>query len=205
MTQLPPTLNIFYLHGFRSSPLSFKAQLFKQELPRFQALHSEYNFALHIPQLPVSPKACYDELAQAIQERLQVKEQVVLLGSSLGGFYANILAAQFGLKCVLVNPAVYPEKTLEKDIGSNTNYHTGIEEEFLQEYLDQLLDLKTDSPIAKLKNILLLVQSGDETLNYQEALDYFAGCNVNLTIGGNHSFENFEDYLPIIYRFFVTH
>ena len=51
------------------------------------------------------------------------------------------------------------------------------------------------------KNTLVFLESGDEVLNYVEAAKYYRGSNIDITIGGNHSYESITKKLQKIVKF----
>ncbi|MFN9211558.1 MAG: YqiA/YcfP family alpha/beta fold hydrolase, partial [Betaproteobacteria bacterium] len=76
---------LLYLHGFRSTPQSRKAQ---QIAARMAALGRADEYVC--PQLPASPRAAA-QLLEDIAARVPVA-QLAVIGSSLGGYYATWLA-----------------------------------------------------------------------------------------------------------------
>ncbi|MEO8170793.1 MAG: YqiA/YcfP family alpha/beta fold hydrolase, partial [Oxalobacteraceae bacterium] len=76
---------ILYLHGFRSSPLSFKAQLLAE---RMRSLGRSAQYLC--PQLPASPRAAMAQALELVQSC--PAQQLSIIGSSLGGYYATWLA-----------------------------------------------------------------------------------------------------------------
>src|SRR4051812_31091307 len=118
---------IVYLHGFRSSPQSFKARVLADHLQKM-GRHSEYQ----CPQLPASPRQAI-HLASSIVKQA-APDQVTLVGSSLGGYYATWLAEQFGCRAVLLNPAIKPPRDLEQYVGVTTAFHSDEPFEFKHEY-----------------------------------------------------------------------
>lgn len=183
--------SLIYIHGFNSSPQSMKAQLLLRYFEQHQAADR-----IHVPALPPSPKE-----AMALLEQLIARSgPVALLGSSLGGFYATWLAQHHGLQAVLVNPAVQPSQLLRQYIGQNANYHTGEEYEFEPQWVDQLKAYELDE-IRYPENLLVLLQTADETLNWQDAWDYYADCHLYRGLGGSHGFEDFDTFIPLVLRF----
>ena len=81
---------ILYLHGFCSSPASWKARLLSEEMQR-RGLSAQ----LFCPQLSPVPA-----IAMAAMEAWLAtqKQPVTVIGSSLGGHYASYLAARHGLR-----------------------------------------------------------------------------------------------------------
>lgn len=123
-----------------------------------------------------------------------------LVGSSLGGLYASVAAQQHGLPAVLVNPAVVASLTLESFIGRQTNFHTGEHFEFTAQHVRDLRQLEA-RPLTDLQRYWLMVETGDEVLDYRAALDRFQGARLTLIEGGDHSFTRFADYLDDIICF----
>lgn len=124
----------------------------------------------------------------------------VLIGSSLGGFYANYLVEKSGCKAVLVNPAVYPYDLLQAYLGPQSNQYTGESYTLGSQDMVELRDLA----VAQMKcpaNRYLLLQTADETLDFSQASDYFSGCKSVIEYGGDHSFQRFERWLPSIAKF----
>ena len=120
-----------------------------------------------------------------------------LVGSSLGGLYASVAAQQHGLAAVLVNPAVVASVTLETFTGQQTNLHTGEHFEFTVQHVFDLRQLEA-TPLSDLQRYWLMLETGDEVLDYRAALDRFQGARLTLLEGGDHSFTRFADYLDDI-------
>lgn len=184
---------IFYLHGFNSSPDSLKARLF------VDYCHSRGVTDVSVPSLPYDPFRAMSLLEAAVGP--YAAEIALLVGSSLGGYYATYLAERYGLKAALINPAVAPGDSLQKDfLGMHKNMYTGEEYEFTRAHVDFLRTLNVEK-IRTSANYLLCVQTGDEVLDYRLALNLYADSEQLVEQGGNHSFENFEAVLPRILQF----
>ena len=113
-----PTL--IYIHGFLSSPYSYKAQQtqawLKENRPDWQYL---------CPALNPYPNEIVDTLTRCIEKALDAAEPVYLMGSSMGGFWATYLSNQYGLKSVIINPAVDVLDLMPKYLDQELkNYHT---------------------------------------------------------------------------------
>lgn len=187
-----PDTACLYLHGFLSSPQSQKAQqllaFYQQQLTTEQ---------LCIPELPFAPSDAL-ALARAELKRLQSEfAQVYVIGSSLGGFYATHLAQTEGVAAVLVNPAVRPFDLFEHYLGPNTHYYTGEVHELTLAHIEQLRSMNHDC-IEQPERLLLLLQTGDETLDYRLAAALYRRCPGWLEGGGTHSFEHFIGRMPMI-------
>ena len=177
---------ILYLHGFRSSPQSTKARLLAEAL---QA--GGQGDRLFCPALSHVPFAA---IAQAEAILAEHGRALTLVGSSLGGFYATWLAEKHDLRAVLVNPAIVAPVSLDEYVGMQTNLYTGESFDFTAEHVAQLRGLEV--PRISPEKYLLMVEVGDEVLDYREAVSRYAGCHQMVFEGGDHSFTRFADCLP---------
>jgi len=184
-------LTLVYLHGFMGSSQSQKARQTREWMC------SEFpHVNLWVPDLPYSPLGVVEQ----INEKLESVRDAVFVGSSMGGFYANYFSEQRGEKAVMINPAVYPHKLLEKYVGPQRSPYTGEAFEFREEYLLQLQELLVgDMKSPELR--LVLLQTGDETLDYREAEAYYKCSQCVVEQGGDHGFVNYPQYLPTIASF----
>ena len=180
---------IVYLHGFNSSPRSHKAQVLGRYLAQ-RGLASHYA----CPALSVLASEALQEI-----ERHVSGPQVCFVGSSLGGFYATYLAEKHGAKAVLINPAIEPHVGLRAYLGPQKNLHTGEPYELTEAHLRawQTLAGQRITP----QRYLLLVETGDEVLDYREAVRRYAGCEQVVVPGGDHSLQSFPQHLPRIVEF----
>lgn len=185
--------DILYIHGFLSSPQSAKARQMQDHARRHPELR------LQVPALPVDPAAALDILEALVR---QSPTPPGLIGSSLGGFYANILAARHGLRAVLLNPAVHPHRLLAAYAGEQRNYHTGVASEVRPEHFRLLEQLEVGPPHPE--RLWVLLETGDETLDYRQAEQFYAACNVDITQGGSHTYEGFAERLPDIVAFLTS-
>jgi predicted esterase YcpF (UPF0227 family) len=183
--------SLIYIHGFNSSSRSWKAQLLVRLFEASGASHR-----LLVPDLPPCPR---DAMAM-LEATLAGAGPAALVGSSLGGFYATWLAQHHDLRAVLINPAVRPWRLLEKYIGDNANYHTGEEYRFEPEWVDQLHHYGVDEP-ARPDNLMVMLQTGDESLDWRDAWDYYGDCHLLRQLGGSHGFDDFDACIPLVLRF----
>lgn len=183
---------ILYLHGFRSSPASQKAQQLLRHMEA-QGL-SEYFVCLQLPISPSATIAMCDELI-ATSDRA-----VTVVGSSLGGYYATWLAQRHQLRAVLVNPAVIAHVSLQEYVGTQTNLHTGEAFEFTAEHINELKALEVTTLSAP-ERFWLMVETGDELLDYRLAVSKYAGARQTVLAGGDHSFSRWSDYLDDVIGF----
>jgi uncharacterized protein len=177
---------LIYIHGFNSSASSFKAALLRTRMERLGR-----SAELAYPDLPHRPLQ-----AIALLERLIVNagpERCALIGSSLGGFYATWLAERYGVRAVVVNPAVRPYELLKDALGTQTNLYTGTRYEFTEAHLEELRSLEVGSVIPR--HYLLIVRTGDEVLDYRDAVAKYRGSEQIVEEGGDHGFGDFDRYV----------
>ncbi len=184
---------ILYLHGFLSSPASAKARQLHAALAR-AGQAGEFL----CPQLPVSPRSAAEVALASAQ--LEDPARLVLVGSSLGGYYATWIAERLGCRAVLLNPAVRPYEHLRARVGVQIDHASGLEVQIHPEYLDELRALETPA-ITRPQRYLLIAATGDELLDYREMLDRYPGCSTRIVEGSDHALSDFEKYLPEVLRF----
>jgi len=190
---------IVYLHGFRSSPQSVKAALFGKAVA---ALPAAVRPRLHVPSLTHRPAVAIAIVAAWVVREVAPNpgERLTFVGSSLGGFYATHLAERFGARAVLVNPAIRPYDDLRPYAGIQTNLYTGESFEVTAAHFSELAALAVPR-ITRPERYFLLVQSGDEVLDWREAVAFYSGALQYVEGGGDHSFQRFGEQIPAILRF----
>lgn len=177
---------ILYLHGFNSSPTSLKARRLADALAIRGLGDRIFCPALsHVPDEAIAQ-------AEAIIE--SQPGSLTLVGSSLGGFYATFLAERHGLRAALINPLVALPLLSDSFIGEHLNLYTGERFNFTAEHVEQLWALETARVTPE--SYLLLVETGDEVLDYRQAVARYAGCRQRVFEGGDHSFTHFAEWLP---------
>ena len=184
---------ILYLHGFRSSPKSFKARVLQKALEDAGREHE-----LICPQLPASPKEAM-ALCLLLAER-HAPDNLVIIGSSLGGFYATWLAERMGVRAVLLNPSVDPLVNLEHHVGVTTAWHSSEPFEFRREYIDELAELRVGQ-ITSPERYFLLAATGDEVLDYRDMVTHYAGARQHVIKGSDHAIPEFAQYVDEVLAF----
>ena len=187
---------LFYLHGFNSSPQSKKAL----ETGRWKKLNTP-DIEFCCPQLSPYASEAMDTLKALVEDYLP--EPVYLVGSSMGGFFATCLVEQYNLPAVLINPAVNPSSGLHSWLGENRNFITGERWFFEPQHIEQYRDLNPQK-IKCQKNYKILLQTGDEVLDYRHAQERYKGCAIETEVGGDHSFVDYQQHIPAILKF-LTH
>jgi predicted esterase YcpF (UPF0227 family) len=180
---------IVYLHGFNSSPQSHKAQVMARHLAA-RGLAAHYA----CPALPPLAR----EAVAAIEALMagQPAGRFCFVGSSLGGYYATWLAEKHDARAVLLNPAIEPHVGLRAFLGEQKNLHTGASYVLTQAHLRDWEALWV--PRVTPERYLLIVETGDEVLDYRRAVARYAGCEQIVVPGGDHALQSFERHLPRI-------
>jgi predicted esterase YcpF (UPF0227 family) len=183
---------LIYLHGFNSSPASHKSQVMKAQL---EGRGMGHLFAC--PELPDTPQEAIGTIEQAIAGRDPAA--LTFLGSSLGGFYATYLAEKLGCRAVLINPAIRPHVGLEPYLGTQRNLHTGRPYELTRAHLEgwRALVVERIDP----EKYLLLLETGDEVLDWREAARKYEGARAAIRDGGDHSLQSFPEHIGRILAF----
>lgn len=190
----PSPSHLLYLHGFRSSPQSFKAR-------RLHAWIRAHRPDLHwwCPQLPPSPREAITQVEQGLAD--WPRERMAVVGSSLGGFYATVIAERWGCPAVLLNPAVDPARDLSAHIGEQTAFHDpGQRFHFRPEFVDELRALRP-AALTRPERYFAVIAKGDEVLDWHEMADRCAGAQIRLLEGGDHALSDFDDHLPSLLNF----
>ncbi len=183
---------LIYLHGFNSAPASHKATVLHEHL-------RQRGLARHFlcPALPHRPAAAIALVEAAIAQH--DLRSITLIGSSLGGFYATYLAEKLGLKAILLNPAVYPHRDLTRYLGPQRNLYTGDPYDLTDLHVRELAALWVER--IDPKRYFLIVETGDEVLDYREAVARYAGARQIVVEGGDHALRCFTDQLAAILEF----
>ena len=196
-----PTTHLLYLHGFRSSPQSMKAQ---KVAARVRADHP--GVVWWCPQLPPSPAEAMDLVVRGTAN--WPRDSMAVVGSSLGGFYARWFSLQTGCPAVLLNPAPFPARDLSAYIGEQAAWHDPQERFFFQAgFVDELKAQQAD--IERLAaqrptgadDLFAIVSKGDEVLDWREMQTFCAGGKVRLLDGSNHAISDFDDHMDEVFAF----
>lgn len=186
---------LLYLHGFTSAPQSHKALALQTRMQERGC-----GDAYICPQLPPSPRA-----AIALAENIitAAATPITLVGSSLGGYYATWLAERHADRvrgAIVVNPAVVAHLSLQRYIGPQATLYTGERFEFTAEHVAELRSFEV-AHIAHPERFWLLAETGDEVLDYRQAVAKYAGARQTVLDGGDHRFTRWDDYLDEIIAF----
>jgi predicted esterase YcpF (UPF0227 family) len=188
---------IVYLHGFNSGTGSVKAQQLRAAIAALEAKSRPEYF---VPQLHHWPARAMRETMAWIDAVQRDPGTVTFVGSSLGGFYATFLAERYAARAVLINPAIRPARSLASYLGPQRNPVTGEDYELTRDHFAELEAFEVVR-ITEPRRYFLLVQSGDELLDWREAVAFYAGAWQSVQGGGDHAFQRFESQIAPILRF----
>ncbi len=207
-------MKIVYLHGFRSSPNSAKAQILSagftalrltgtSSIESLAAKKISQNpsiaWEFHCPQLPASPK----QAIEFIVDQYAPGPQDCLIGSSLGGYYAAYLAQAFGCRCVLLNPAVAPSRDLAPYVGEHKMFHSDEAFFFRAEYLSQLKALEIDK-LSQPERYFMIAAKGDELLDWREMVARYPSGTLKLLQHGDHGLSDFSEHVDEVIHFCMS-
>ncbi|MEO8300127.1 MAG: YqiA/YcfP family alpha/beta fold hydrolase [Burkholderiales bacterium] len=188
------TAHLLYLHGFRSSPQSTKAQ----QTARWMRAHRP---EVHwwCPQLPAAP----NEVLQMLREGTAdwPRETMAVIGSSLGGFFATVLAETTGCRAVVLNPAVNPARDLAQHVGQQPSWHDPSVLIDVRPEFGAAFHAMTPGPLQHPERYFALIAKGDEVLDWREMTARYAGAHITLLEGGDHALSDFDRHLPEVLRF----
>lgn len=186
---------LIYLHGFRSAAASKKAVALGLALRHVRA-----DWEYITPNLSFDPLVASAQIDAIILRQANPKNNVTLVGSSLGGFYATVMAEKYGCRAVLLNPSLKPYETLAAYLGEQTNLYTGEAFTFTAANL-AVLQAMGFTQITNPERYMAIVEMGDELLNHHATLAEFAGATHIVVDGGNHDLASFPTHIASLLRF----
>ena len=184
---------ILYIHGLNSSPASTKARQLLSAMRQMGIAER-----LQVPALHHHPRQAIAQLEALIAAAGE--DQQVLVGSSLGGYYATFLAHRHGLKTLLINPSVLPHKRCAAFSEVQTNHYTGEIWRPTEDHVTALAELAVLAPQDP-QSCQVWLQTADETLDYRESEAFYRACSLRIQAGGDHGFQGFAERLPALFAF----
>ena len=181
---------VIYIHGFGSSGYGGKATQFREHYKTKEEVFIA-------PSLSYIPELAIKTLEEIIES---YDGEIKLIGSSLGGFYSIYLSSKYNLKAVLINPSIYPYKTLAKVLGNAPSFYDDSTFTWLPSHVESLKKYEVLS--VDDNNFMLLTQKGDETLNFQEGVNKLPKCHLVIEEGGSHGFDGIERHFEKVEIFF---
>lgn len=195
-----PKLLIVYLHGFRSSPNSSKAQLTGEAV--LSLVKEGKSIEWYCPQLPPSPQETMQMVCNKIEQT--GAQRLCIIGSSLGGFYATYLAERYPhAKTILLNPAVRAARELAPYVGQLTAYDSDEPFDWRAEYVDQLKEQQVER-ITHGERYFLLAAKGDELLDWREMVEHYPGAKHLIIEGSDHGITEYPQYLDQVVAFAIN-
>lgn len=185
------TGSILYIHGLNSAPASKKASTLTEVMQRL-GLECQ----LQVPALHHHPRQAIGQLEAAIAQL----GAPLLVGSSLGGYYATHLAERHGLKALLINPVVNPHRLFDGFLGTQENLYTGEQWELTLDHVQALAELEVAAPHDP-QRYQVWLQTADETLDYRQAERFYRACALRIQAGGDHGYQGFAAQLPSLLNF----
>ncbi len=156
-------MTLVYFHGYNSSPNSDKVRRLREVSPDTYAY-----------EIDVDPRISLPFLREAIRTQLNKEaEKVVFVGTSLGGWYAEKLAEEFGAKCVVINPCYWPSGILRRY-------------ELPETILDSYADMKLSETTK------FFISSNDEVIDFSPIRDVLMERNTSWFEGTSHRFNGPE-------------
>jgi predicted esterase YcpF (UPF0227 family) len=188
-----PITHLLYLHGFRSSPQSTKAR-------KFAAWVADHrpDLVWCCPQLAASPAQAMRDVEAAIAA--WPKARMAAIGSSLGGFYATVVAERHGCRAVLLNPGVDPARDLAAAVGATTAWHSDEPFVFRPEYVAELRAM-TPGPLTDPGRYFAVIAKGDEVLSWREMSGRYTGSPMLVLEGSDHALSDFDEQMPEVLAF----
>ncbi len=159
---------------------------------------TDHAYEWYCPQLLASPKESMDMVIKHIDQ--SKADRIVVIGSSLGGFYANYLTEKYKCKGVALNPAVYAARELEPHVGMLTAYDSEEPFDFKAEYIDELRALQVNQ-ITNSGRYFLIAAKGDELLDWKEMAAFYPGAKQLILEGSDHGIADYANHLPAVIEF----
>ncbi len=196
-------MRLLYLHGFRSSPQSAKAMTMHWHVLAYNAwVPPPQRINWHCPQLPPSPRLAMAKIMRWVRTG-DPYMPLAVIGSSLGGYYAALVAEATGCHCVLLNPAVYPARDLKAYIGRVKNWHDEGGYEFTQQHVDQLHAMEMQA-FSYPQRTMAIVSKGDEVLDWREMTVRYPAAHLKLLQRSDHAISEFDDFAEDVLSFVLT-
>jgi uncharacterized protein len=182
---------IVYLHGFNSGGRSQKAAWLRAQLAPAPVFAPDYPAHRAGEALRVLRK-----FIRRLRRENPQNRKLMLIGSSLGGFWAQWLAPEFGASLVLINPSLHPDETLARHTGRYRNEAAGGETVLTAEDVRALKAHRVEPCDPKVPTLVLL-DAQDEVLDYRIAETALRGCGTTIVYpGGSHRFDHLAEALP---------
>ena len=196
-------MNLIYIHGLDSDANSTKGVLLDEYCQKHHP-----DITVHRPNLNQPPQLVFDKLLKLVAE-LDADSKVILVGSSLGGYFATLVSNETGCPALLINPSTQPHITLQRfeaDKSADTLKIDDHQEKILHTTEGGWAITKSDLQWFKRHQLLtvenpsevtVMLKKGDELLdaNLSAAFYKHQGATVIAQEGGDHRFSDFAEHL----------
>ncbi|GBE29122.1 esterase YqiA [bacterium BMS3Bbin04] len=185
---------ILYLHGFASTGEGGKWGILRDAFPGVD---------VQSPTLPDDPIDCMEFVADLLSN---ADEPHVVIGTSLGGFYAYHIASMLNVPAIIINPSMEPWLGLEEAVGTVERFDTDGETfEWTQQHIENLKVLAMQSARAPGELIHFFLARDDELLDHTGIPDeYPEAASIRWFEDGGHRFERFAELVPAIREIFAS-
>lgn len=172
-------VSIFYCHGWGSHFDPSKNKI--RDLAKMRPVDGiTVDYTLH-------PQVVFDRFAAELKRH----QEAIVVGTSLGGFYAAWLGAEFDRPFIAINPSIIPSKTLQAYVGHGVS-HVGEPFELTEGCVTayEALSFRLDGQGT------IVLDMGDEILDAQATLDFVKGrLPVVMFDGGSHRFDHMAELI----------
>jgi hypothetical protein len=180
---------IIYIHGFRSTGDSEKAKQLKAAFP---------NHTVVAPNLSANPKQAIQQLHNIISSDIQ---STIVVGTSLGGFYATYLACIYDVPAFIINPSLEPHISLKSKVGKYKRFGSDEDYDFETPYVDELKVLfdKLHASDKDANNLHFYLSTDDDVIKFDKLDTLFPNKRgVKTFDNAGHRFSRFPEIFPDI-------
>ena len=179
---------IIYLHGFNSDGNSTTIKEIRKEIPGLLSISYDY----------INADIAFHQIQSLIENTLKPDPDLIIAGTSLGGFWANYFAQKFHLKCVLVNPAINPSVTLRKAVEFSPflNYNSGESREFTFKNADAYK--KYEVPVESGIDRSIVLGKNDEVIDYRKSEEKYRNKGKIILTEEGHRIEDYGRIVKIL-------
>lgn len=184
-------MTIIYLHGLDSDPNATKAVITHSHA-------KEHGIQVIRPDLNCPP----DEVVAKLLDLLKTYPNSVLIGSSLGGYFATLISDMTGTPAVLLNPSIRPDVSFRRFLADKFDGQNLTDDTIIYTttggWQIKYGDLAWfDAHRLTVKNpnkIKVLLKIGDELLDAHATQAFYQtyGAYVLAQDGGDHRISDYE-------------
>ena len=182
--------SILYLHGYDSSSQGEKPQRLRQYCSENRLL---------IPDLPLDPQECMKVCEDTLRT---ASNDTIIMGASLGGFYAYYLASKFNKDCLLINPVFNPSAAAKKMLDAEESLE---KKKMILNAANMYLMLESNlKNLKRPEHCFIALGSHDTTVDPKTSAEYFTDAHIQSYTDGHYMHKNFEMILDDFEQFLET-